>query len=189
MPNANTIDRITGGATGGDQQGTKFAPAITLVTTGIQTVKDQTGGVATVYAMPQGAISALGPFDTFRFKVRVTFKTTTGGTSTSVVSIYLGNPATAVSGNILATITSQSLVSLSASGYLEADLIWDSKSLILSGTQVGAYGTTVVSQTVITNTGLTAATIANLLFSVAANNASSVTGTTFQIGEFCTETV
>jgi hypothetical protein len=189
MPNPMTVDRVVGGATGGAQQGTKFAPAITLVTTGIQTVKDQTGGVATAYLMPQSAPSATGPWDVFKFVVRATFKVTTGGTSTNVVSIYLGNPATAVSGNILATITSQSLVTLSAAGFLELHGIWDSTSTIVSGVQLGVYGTTAVSGTIVTNTGLTAANLAALKFSVASNNASSVTGTVFQLGEFTAELV
>jgi hypothetical protein len=47
----------------------------------------------------------------------------------------------------------------------------------------------VVSDTVVTNTGVTAATLANLKFCLSAANASSITGTTFTLGEFVAETV
>ena len=188
MPNPMTVDRVVGGATGGAQQGTKFAPAITLVTTTEKIVLDQTGGVATVYAMPQSGPSASGSYDVFKFIVRATFKCTTGGSATNIVTLYLGNPSTIVTGNALATITSQSLATLTGSGFLEFHGIWDSTSLIISGIQFGGYGTTAVSGTIVTNTGLTAANLAALKFSISSKNGSSVTGTTFQLGEFTSET-
>lgn len=188
MPNANTIDRIVGGATGGPQQGVKFAPAITLVTTTEKLVLDQTGATATVYVQPQASPSALGTADTLAFKVRAAFRTTTGGTSTSVVSIYLGS--TVVSGNKLGSVTSQSLVTLSASGFLELYLIWDNSSQKISGLQCGQYGSgTAVIYAALTNTAVAATSLSALQFCISATNGSSVTGTTFTLGEFVVETV
>lgn len=185
MPNSNIIDRIVGGATGGPQQGTKFAPAITLVTTTEKLVLDQTGNTALVYAMPTSAPSTNGPFDVFAFKVRATFKTTTGGSSTSVVNLYLG---TSTSGTKIASVTSGSLATASGCGFLEATLLWDSTSTKVSGLQSGYYsGGSAVSAVALTTTTGTAATAASLVFCISATNGSSVTGTTFTLGEFVVE--
>lgn len=189
MPNSNVVDRITGAATGGDQQGTKVAPAITLTTTTEKQFTDQTGAVATVYFMPQAAIAANGPFDGFSFKVRATFKVTTGGSSTNIISIYLGNSTTINSNAKIATITSDSKSTASTSGVLEALLIWDNTSQLLNGVQTGAYGTTAVSATALTNTNNSATTVGALKFSITSTNGSSVSGTVVQLGEFVVEAV
>lgn len=186
MPNANVIDKVTGAAS--PAQGTKAAPAITLLTTAEKLVLDATGATATVSCQPSAAFATLGTQDVFAFKVRATFKTTTGGTSTSVVSIYLGS--TIVSGNKLGSVTSQSLVTLSASGFLELYLIWDSVSGKISGLQCGQYGSgTAVIYAALTNTAVAAATQQALQFCITATNGSSVTGTTFTLGELVVETV
>lgn len=191
MPNNNTVDRIVGVPSTTAARGVKCAPAITLVTTGISVVLDQTGTAAQVYAQPSAAPNALGPLDAFAFRVRATFKVTTGGASTNVVSIYqgvLGTSTTAVSGNIIATITSDSLSTASSCGFLEATLIWDPTSLKLNGQYRGTYGTTSTAETVVTNQ-LTPANIQALGFYVGSNNASSVTGTVFQLGELVVEAI
>lgn len=184
MANANTVDRILGAAS--PAQGSKAAPAITLVTTTEKLVLDQLGNTATVFAMPQGQLTTQGPADLYKFIVRATFKTTTGGTSTSVVNIYVGN--TIVSGNKLCSITSPSLATASASGFLEAHCIWDSTTKVISGYQMAAYGTsTPIAVTALANTAIAAADPTVLKFAITATNGSSVTGTTFTLGDFCVE--
>jgi len=174
MANANMQDRVQGA--GSPAQGVKAAPTITLLTNVEKLVLDQTGATATVSVEP-------GPNqDGIKFVVRASFKTLTGGTSTSVVSIYKGN--TVVSGNKVASITSQSLVTLPASGFLEAHLVWDSVALVLSGFQCGGYGTTLLAPAALTNTAIAVASQSALQFCVSATNGSSVTGTTFQLVEF-----
>ena len=184
MPSANTIDRLLGAPS--PAQGTKAIPVTTLLTNVEKLILDQTGAAAVVAVQPQSSFATLGSQDLFKFVVRATFKTTTGGTATSIVSIYKGNSI--VSGNKVASITSQSLVTLSASGFLEALLIWDSTSLVLSGFQCGGYGTTLLAPAALTNTAIAVANQQALQFCISAANASSVTGTTFTIGEFCVET-
>ena len=185
MPSANTIDRLLGAPS--PAQGTKAIPVTTLLTNVEKLILDQTANAAVVAVQPQASFATLGSQDLFKFVVRATFKTTTGGTSTSVVSIYLGK--TIVSGNKVCSITSQSLPTLSASGFLEAHLIWDSTALVLSGYQTGAYGTaTPLANTALTNTAIACANQQALQFCISATNGSSVTGTTFTMGEFCVET-
>jgi hypothetical protein len=186
MPSANTVDRIVGA--GSPAQGTKAAPVITLVTTTEKLVLDQTGATATVFCQPPSQPATGGPSDLFKFIVRATFKTTTGGASTSVVNIYLGNSV--VSGNKVCSITSPSLSTASASGFLEAHCIWDSTSLVLSGYQLGAYGTaTPIAATALTNPAIAVANAQALKFCISATNGSSVTGTTFTLGELAVEVV
>ena len=186
MSNANTIDRIVGVATGGPQQGTKVAPAITLVTTTEKLFTDQTGATATVAFNPLSAPSSGAPQDLCAFVVRLTFKTTTGGTSTSIINLYVGSSI--VAGNKLATITSASLATASASGFIEVHCIWDSTTKVLSGYQEACYGTaTPLANTALSNTAISVLTVSGLTFCASATNGSSVTGTTVQIGEFCVE--
>src|SRR5258708_36677773 len=175
MPNANTIDRVVGG--GSPTQGTKVAPTITLAATTEKLCLDQTGATLQVQAYPPSGPATGGSQDLFAFKVRATFKTTTGGTSTSVINIYKG--VTITSGNKLCSITSPSLATLSASGFLEAYCIWDATTLVLSGYQTGAYGTsTPLANTALTNTAIAVANQQALVFSITAPNGSSATGTT-----------
>jgi hypothetical protein len=186
MPNANTVDRIMGA--GSPAQGTKAAPTITLVTTTEKLVLDQTGATATVYAQPQAQPTSNSTSDLFKFVVRATFKTTTGGTSTSVVNIYVGSAI--VSGNKLCSITSASLATASASGFLEAHCIWDSTTQVISGFQLAAYGAaSPIAATALTNTAISVANPQALKFCISATNGSSVTGTTFTLGELVVEEV
>jgi hypothetical protein len=185
MANANTIDRLLGAGT--PAQGVKAAPTVTLVATTEKLVLDQTGATATVSVQPAGSFPTLGSQDLFKFVVRATFKTTTGGTSTSVVNIYKGTSV--VSGNKVCSITSASLATASASGFLEAHLIWDSTTLVLSGYQLAAYGAaTPIAATALTNTAIAVANQQALQFCITATNGSSVVGTTFTLGEFVVET-
>lgn len=196
MPNANVIARFVGANT--PAQGTNAVPSITLVTTTEQLFAVQSGGTAIL--QPQPVAQLLGAtaapsfgsgFDGFPFKVRAAFKCTTGGTSTVVFSIYANQVGTTItSGNKVATITSQSLVTASTSGWLEATLIWDSIGLKLSGGQQGAFGTTVVTgNSALTNTAISIPALSNLNFSCTATNGSSVTGTIVALTEFVIETV
>lgn len=186
MPNANTVDRIVGA--GSPAQGVKVAPTITLTATTEKLVLDQTGATAVVSFQPSAQPTSTGPADLFKFIVRATFKTTTGGTSTSVVNIYVGSSI--VAGNKLCSITSASLATASASGFLEAHCIWDSTTQVISGFQLAAYGAaTPIAATALTNTAISVTAPASLKFCITATNGSSVTGTTFSLGDFCVEAV
>ncbi len=197
MPNANVIARMVGGNT--PSQGPISVPSITLVTTTEQLFKIQSpSGTAILAPFPPGQLvgATTAPsfgsgFDGFPFKVRAAFKATTGGTSTVVFAIYANQVSTTItSTNQVATITSQSLATASASGWLEATLIWDSIGLVLSGGQQGAFGTTVVTgNAALANTAISIPALANLNFSCTAKNASSVTGTIVTLTEFVIETV
>lgn len=184
MPSANTVDRVVGA--GSPAQGTKAAPTITLVTTTEKLVLDQTGATAVVVVQPISQLSPGGPSDLFKFIVRATFKTTTGGTSTSVVNIYVGS--TVVAGNKLCSITSASLATASASGFLEAHCIWDSTTKVISGYQAAAYGAaSPLANTALTNTAISVTSPSALTFCISATNGSSVAGTTFTLGELAVE--
>lgn len=186
MANTNTGDRIVGANS--PAQGKKVAPTITLVTTTEKLVADQTGSTAVVALQPNAQPSSNGSADTLKFIVRATFKTTTGGSSTSIVNIYVGSAA--VSANKLCSITSQSLSTASASGFLEAHCIWDSTSQVISGYQAAAYGTaSPLANTALTNTAISVTSPSGLTFCISATNGSSVTGTTFTLGDFCVEQV
>lgn len=180
MANANMQDRVVGAGT--PAQGVKAAPTITLLTNVEKLVLDQTGATAVVTVQPPANFATGGTQDTIKFVVRASFKTTTGGTATSIVNIYKGN--TIVSGNKVASVTSQSLVTTSASGFLEAHLVWDGVALVLSGFQCGGYGTTLLAPAALTNTAIAVANQQALQFCISATNGSSVTGTTFTLGEF-----
>lgn len=196
MPNANVIQRFVGSNT--PAQGANVMPSITLVTTTEQLFTVQSGGTAIIAPFPPGqptgaatAPSFGSGFDGFPFKVRLAFKATTGGTSTVVVALYANQVGTTItSGNKVATITSQSLATASASGWLEATLIWDAIGLKLSGGQQGAFGTTVVTgNAALTNTAISIPTLSNLNFAATATNGSSVTGTIVTVTEFVVETL
>jgi len=181
MANASTVDRVVGGST--VAQGTKAAPTITLVTTTEKLVLDATGATAVVNAVPQGALAATNFDGALNFKVKATFKTTTGGTSTSVVNMYVGSSI--VSGNKIASVTSGSLATATASGWLEAYGVWDSVSTKISALQHGMYqGGTAVTEAAATNASIVAANLAALQFCISATNGSSVTGTTFTLTDF-----
>jgi hypothetical protein len=184
MANANTVDRVVG--TGSAGQGTKSVPTITLVTTTEKLFLDATGATAVVNFTPTSAPTTGAPQDLFAFTVRATFKTTTGGTSTSIVNLYVGNSI--VSANKVASITSASLATASASGFIEAHLIWDSTTKVLSGYQAAAYGTaTPIANAALTNTAISVLTASALQFCLTATNGSSVTGTTVTLGELAVE--
>jgi hypothetical protein len=197
MPNANVIARFVGGNT--PTQGPNAVPSITLVGTTEQLFKVQSpSGTAILAPFPPGqplgastAPSFGAGFDGFPFKVRAAFKVTTGGTSTCVINMYANQVGTTItSGNKVATITSQSLATASASGWLEATLIWDSIGLVLSGGQQGSFGTTVVTgNAALTNTAISIPALSNLNFAMTATNGSSVTGTIVTLTEFCIDTL
>ncbi|HEX8838467.1 MAG TPA: hypothetical protein VF748_16105 [Candidatus Acidoferrum sp.] len=196
MPNANIISRFVGA--GSPAQGLNVVPSITLVTTTEQLFTVQSGGgTAIVFPQPVGQLTgaAAAPsfgsgFDGFAFKARAVFKCTTGGTSTVVINMYCNQVSTTITaGNKVATITSQSLATASASGYLEYYGIWDGVSKVLNGTQLGAFGTSVVSSVVGSNTNISIPALSNLNFSLSATNGSSVTGTVVAVTEFVVETV
>lgn len=197
MPNANVIARMIGGNS--PAQGSNAIPSLTLAsnTETLFTVQAG-GGPAVLSPFPPGQFTAAAAapsfgagFDGFPFKVRVAFKCTTGGTSTAIIAIYANQVGTTItSGNKVATITSQSLTTLPASGWLEATLIWDSVYKTLSGGQQGAFGTTVVTgNAALANTAISIPALANLNFSVTANLGSNVSGSIFAITEFVIETV
>jgi len=195
MPNQNVIARFVGGGT--PAQGSNAVPSITLVTTTEQLFPVQSGGTAILAPFPPGQFlgAATAPsfgsgFDGFAFKVRAAFKCTTGGTSTVIINMYCKQVGTTiVAGNKVASITSQSLATASASGYLEYYAMWDSVSKVLNGTQLGAFGSSVVSSVAGSSTNVSIPALSNLNFAVSATNGSSVTGTIVAFTEFVIETV
>lgn len=192
MPNANVFERLVGA--GSPAQGSNAIPALALASNTETLFTNQLGNTA--IAAPNGGILAStgvagtsfgSSLDLFPFKVRVVFRATTGGSSTAIIALYVGS--TIVSGNKIATITSQSLATTSASGYLEANMIWDSVSQKLNGTQLGAFGTQVVSSTALSNTNISVTSLSGLQFVCSANLGSNVSGNTFVISEFVMEAV
>jgi hypothetical protein len=196
MPNANVIQRFVGANS--PAQGANVIPSITLVTTTEQLFAVQSGGTAIIAPFPPGQLlgataapSFASGYDGFPFKVRAAFKTTTAGTSTIIFNIYANQVGTTITaGNKVATITSQSLVTASTSGWLEAYLIWDSIGKTLSGGQQGGFGTTVVTgNAALTNTAISIPALSNLNFAASATNGSSVVGNIVTLTEFVVETV
>ena len=190
MPNQNIIERLVGANS--PAQGSLAIPALILGSNTETLFTNQLGNTAILnppggqFAGAASAPSFGSSLDGFAFKVRATFKCSTGGTSTAIISIYAGTTINA--GNKIATITSQSLTTASASGFLEATLIWDSVSQKLSGLQSGAFGTTAVSATTTANQP-TVTTLAGLQFVATANLGSNVAGNTFTLTEFVMEVV
>jgi hypothetical protein len=178
-------------------QGVNVIPSITLVTTTEQLFAAQSGGTAIIYPQPVGQLLAATTapsfgqgFDGFPFKVRAVVKCTTGGTSTVILNMYCNQVGTTITaGNLIATITSQSLVTASSAGFLEYWGIWDSVSKVLNGQQMGVFGTSVKSAVVGASTNVSIPALANLNFSLSATNGSSVTGTIVAVTEFVVETV
>jgi len=196
MPNANTISRYVGGNS--PAQGANVMPSITLVTTTEQFFPVQSGGTAILFPQPTpqvlaatAAPSFASGFDGLPFRVRAAFKATTAGTSTIIINLYANQVGTTVvAGNKVATITSQSLVTASASGWLEATLIWDSIAKVLSGGQQGSFGTTVVTgNAALSNTAISIPALANLNFALSATNGSSVVGNIVACTEFVIDAV
>jgi hypothetical protein len=195
MPNANVIARMMGANT--PAQGVNAIPSLTLASNTETLFLNQAGNPAVIAPFPPGQVlgAAAAPsfgsgFDGFPFKVRCAFKVTTGGTSTAIIAMYVNQVSTTItSGNKIATVTSQSLVTLPTSGFLESYCIWDSVSLKLNGIQSGAFGTTAVSAIANTTTNIAVPALANLNFSVTANLGSNVAGSIFTITEFVVETV
>lgn len=194
MPNANTISRFVGANT--PAQGANVIPSLTLASNTETLFTAQAGGSAIIFPQPVGQLLAATAapsfgqgFDGFPIRVRIAFKVTTGGTSTAIIAIYANQVGTTItSGNKVATITSQSLATASASGWLEATLIWDSIGKVLSGGQQGSFGTTVVTgNAALTNTAIAISALANLNFSATANLGSNVSGSIFAVTEFCVD--
>jgi len=196
MPNASTVSRMAGA--NAPAQGSLVIPSLTLASNTETLFSVQSGGAAILYPQPTGQVvgASTAPsfgsgYDGFPFKLRAAFKVTTGGTSTAIISIYANQVGTTItSGNKVATITSQSLATASASGWLEATLIWDSVGLKLSGGQQGSFGTTVVTgNAALTNTAISIPALTNLNFSITANLGSNVSGSIFTITEFVIDEV
>lgn len=195
MPNSNNISRFLGAGT--PAQGSNVIPSITLVTTTEQLFVAQQGGTAILFPQPGGVVlgAAAAPsygsgFDGFPFRVRAAFKCTTGGTSTVIINMYCNQVgSTITAGNLIATVTSQSLVTASASGFLEYTCMWDSVSKVLNGQQMGSFGTSVKAAVVGASTNVSIPALANLNFSLSATNGSSVTGTIVAVTEFVVDTV
>lgn len=195
MPNANTsLDRLVGAPS--PAQGTKAVPSLALGSNTETLFTNQLAATAILNPVNPSWLSgaAAAPsfgvnLDGFAFRVRATFKVTTGGTSTAIIAIYSGSTITA--GNKVATITSQSLVTTSDSGFLEATLIWDSVSQKLKGIQQGQFGTTIVTPAILTGSSgsIAITTQAGLTFCCTANLGSNVTGSTFVLTEFAAEVV
>ncbi len=192
MPNVNVFERLVGANS--PAQGTLVIPSLTLASNVETLFPAQVGGTAILgppNSTAQGSSTAPSfgvNIDGFPFRVRAAFKVTTGGTSTAVIAIYVGS--TIVAGNKVATITSQSLVTTSASGYLEANLIWDAVSQKISGFQVGCFGTaTPLANTALSNTAIAVTSVTGLQFVATANLGSNVAGSIFTLTEFCMEAV
>lgn len=195
MPNVNNLSRFVGG--GNPAQGTTVIPAITLVTNTEQLFAGQQGGTAILFPQPTGQVTGAtaapsygSGFDGFPFRVRAVFKCTTGGTSTVIINLYCNQVGTTITaGNLVATVTSQSLVTASASGFLEYTGIWDSVSKVLNGQQMGVFGTSVKAAVVGASTNVSIPALSNLNFALSATNGSSVTGTIVAVTEFCVDAV
>jgi hypothetical protein len=195
MPNVNNINRFVG--SGSPAQGSNVIPAITLVTTTEQLFAGQIGGTAILFPLPAGQITGAttapsygSGFDGFPFRVRASFKCTTAGTSTIIINLYCNQVGTTITaGNLVATITSQSLVTASASGFLEYTGIWDSVSKVLNGQQMGVFGTSVKAAVVGANTNVSIPALTNLNFALSATNGSSVVGNIVAVTEFCVDAV
>lgn len=179
------VDRLVGANS--PAQGTKAVNSLTLASNTETLFLNAAGGTAQLLPVPGGQLpgATTAPsfgsgLDGWKAIVRVAFKVTTGGTSTAIMAIYQG--ATITSGNKLATITSQSLVTASASGVLEAHLIWDSVAQVWSGWQQGTFGTaTPLASTALSNTAVSVTSMANLAFCFTANLGSNVSGSKFAI--------
>lgn len=196
MPNPNVISRFVGGSS--PAQGPNAIPSLTLASNTETLFTVQSGGTAILSPQPTGQVAAaaaapsyLSGFDGSVLRVRATFKVTTGGTSTAIISMYCNQVSTTItSGNKIATVTSQSLASVAAGGFLEAVVYWDSVAQKLIGYQNGIFGTgSLVAGAALSNAGVSIATLANLNFSLTANLGSNVAGSIFAIGEFVIETV
>jgi hypothetical protein len=196
MPNANVIARFVGGNS--PAQGPNAVPSITLATTTEQLFAVQSGGTAILAPFPPGQVLGATAAPSFQsgydggiLKVRAGFKATTGGTSTVIINMYCNQVSTTItSANKIASVTSQSLVTASAGGFLEAVVFWDSIGLKLVGYQNGIFGTgSLVAGAALTNAGVSIAALSNLNFSLTATNGSSVTGTVVALTEFVIETV
>ena len=196
MPNANVISYFKGGNS--PTQGPNAIPSLTLASNTETLFTVQSGGTAILSPQPVGQIlgATAAPsfstgFDGNMFKVRATFKVTTGGTSTAIISMYCNQVGTTItSGNKIATVTSQSLVTASAGGFLEAVVFWDSIGKVLVGYQNGIFGSgSLVAGAALTNAAVSISALANLNFSLTANLGSNVAGSIFAIGEFVVEAV
>lgn len=196
MPNANVIARFMGANT--PAQGPNAVPSITLVATTEQLFAVQSGGTAILSPFPPGQLlgataapSFLSGFDGAVLKVRAAFKATTGGTSTVIINMYCNQVGTTItSGNKIASVTSNSLATAAAGGFLEAVVFWDSLGLKLVGYQSGIFGSgTLVAGAALTNAAVAIPALANLNFSLTATNGSSVTGTVVALTEFVVEAV
>ena len=179
-------------------QGPLAIPSIVLVTTTEQLFAVQSGGTAILTPFPPGIVASAttapsfgSGFDGSVIKVRATFKATTAGTSTIIINMYCNQVGTTItSGNKIASVTSQSLVTASAGGFLEAVVFWDSIGKVLVGYQSGIFGSgTLVAGAALTNAAVSIPALTNLNFSLTATNGSSVVGNIVAVNEFVIEAV
>ena len=198
MPNSNVVSRFVGANS--PAQGATVIPSLLLTTNTETLFTNQSGGVAVIAPQPVGQLAAAttapsfgSGFDGFAMKVRATFKVSnTVASSTAIINMYANQVGTTItSGNKIASVTSQSLSGTgSANGFLEATLVWDSVSQVLSGLQSGAFGTgSAVSAVALTNTAISIPALANLNFSLTATCGTTGKSVTFAVTEFVVETV
>lgn len=201
MPNPANISRYVGA--GSPAQGSNVIVTNTFTTNTEALFLNQAGNPAVIYPQPTGIVAASSTwpaygsgFDGFAFKVRATFRVqVTSSSTTCIIALYANQSGTTItSGNEVATITSQSLsggtTTAYASGWLEATLIWDSLSKVLSGGQQGSFGTTVVTgNAALTNTAISIPALTNLNFSLTGNTGTGSKNASMEITEFCIDTL
>ncbi len=139
-----------------------------------------------------------GEFDGHPFKVRVCGKAQVVTTATVLVSIYNDVSMTATAGNIVASTGAGPSVTGGATAFclfeLEADILWDSSSLVLGGQQYGFVQTSGGTQTNVAGTSLTnaktqAAGAVPAGFSIGITYSVGNTGSLVTISEFSVERV
>lgn len=192
MPSPLNISRLAGAPS--PAQGTNAIPVLTLTTNTETLITNQTGGVAVISPQPVGQVvgATTAPsyglgFDGYPIRVRAAFKAqNTVASSTAIIALYANQVGTTITaGNKVATITSQSLSGTgSASGWLEANLVWDVMGQILTGTFHGAFGTASQIEVALSNTSIAVAALANLNFSLTAQCGTTGKSVNFIITEF-----
>ena len=196
MPNANTIARLVGADS--PAQGTLAIPTFVQgSSTSAQIVTPQTGTAAFLQAVTAAAgVSQFNTanaggvnFDGLTFKVRVSGRVTTTGSTNITVAIMQANSATTTytSGNVIATSAATAVNTTSANFHIEATCLWDSKLQKLNGFQIGAFNNTLIAAAALTNQ-VSVTAQSNLGFELAVTSSAASTASFF-ISEFCLETL
>lgn len=196
MPSPLNISRLQGANT--PAQGANAIPSLTLTTNTETLFTNQTGGVAIVTPQPVGQVlgATTAPsfgsgFDGLPIRVRAAFKASNSiASSTAIIALYANQVSTTITaGNQIGTITSQSLSGTgAASGFIEANLIWDSLGQILTGTYHAAFGTSSQIEVALAHTSISVAALSNLNFSLTANCGTTAKSIIFSITEFVVDT-